>query len=379
LQNLSAAEPYPEQESGSTWPGQFSPQLSEKRLTVDNQNRLRGIAMTAPVPDRHPPFNITRASHTVITVTDLAACRDFYTEVIGLLVSDEDKDTVFLRGLEEIGHHSLVLKRTDGPPLCERVGARVFDEEDLEKAFHFFKSRDLPVEWVERPYQSRTLHLTDEIGMPLELCAKMETRSRNHVNVHLHKGAGAMRFDHFQFLVPDVHKASQFYGELGFRVSDYFTTGSPDDRILGAFMYRKTNPHDFVFMTRPGPAMHHFAFIVAESHCLFRACDTAGSLGLSSSVDRGPSRHGQGHQLYAYFRDPSGHRVEVLPPPIQLVDIDEQPVCWEPAARFTWDLPPSRRWIFEGTPFAGVETTDPVVKQEFFSLEDYLAKQAPPN
>ncbi len=332
--------------------------------------------MSIPQPNRKPPFNITRAGHTVITVTDLAACRDFYSEVIGLLVSDEDADTVYLRGLEEIGHHSLVLKRTDGPHQCERVGARVFDEEDLEKAHHYFTSKDLPAEWVERPYQTRTLHVTDPMGMPLELCASMDKRSRNHVNTHLHKGAAALRFDHFQFLVPDVMKASTFYTDLGFRISDYFTTGGPQDHILGSFMYRKSNPHDFVFMTRPGPVMHHFAFIVAESHCLFRACDTAGSLGLSAQVDRGPSRHGQGHQLYVYFRDPAGHRVEVLPPPIQLIDIDEEPVCWAGAARFTWDLPPAKRWIYEGTPFAGVDIGDAVVEQKLLSLEEHLAKQS---
>lgn len=331
--------------------------------------------MTIPKPNNTPPFNITRASHTVITVNDLPACRDFYTEVIGLIVSDEDANTVYLRGLEEIGHHSLVLKRTDGPVQCERVGARVFDEEDLENAHHFFNDKGLHVEWVEVPHQARTLHVTDGIGMPLELCASMDKMPRNHVNCHVHKGAAAMRFDHFQFLVPDVQKASNFYAELGFRISDYFTTGGPDDRMLGSFMYRKSNPHDFVFMNRPGPAMHHFAFIVAESHHLFKACDTASSLGFSALVDRGPSRHGQGHQLYVYFRDPAGHRVEVLPPPIQLIDIDEEPTCWASAARFTWDLPPARRWIHEATAFTGVETSEAVVEQKFLSLEDHLAKQ----
>lgn len=331
--------------------------------------------MSTPASNPSPPFNITRASHTILSVNDLEACRDFYREVIGLVVSDEDADTVYLRGLEEIGHHSLVLKRTAGAPECLRAGARVYDEEDLERAYHFFKSKGLPAQWVDHPFQARTLHVNDPLGMPLELCARMEKRERNHVNTHAHKGAAAMRFDHFQFLVPDVQKATEFYSELGFRISDYFTVGGPEERMLGSFMYRKSNPHDFVFMTRPGPAMHHFAFIVAESNCLFKACDTAGSLGLSALVDRGPSRHGQGHQLYVYFRDPAGHRVEVLPPPIQLIDIDEDPKCWAGAARFTWDLPAASDWLYEATAFAGVKTTDAVVEQKLVSLEEVLAKR----
>ncbi len=328
--------------------------------------------MTIPRANPQPPFNVTRASHVVLTVPDLQACRDFYCEVIGLLVSDEDSDIVYLRGVEEIGHHSLVLKRSGGEPQCERVGARVYSDEDLERAFHYFQTQGLAPEWVDRPYQARTLHVSDWLKMPLELCASMETRSRNHVQYHLHKGAAALRFDHFQFLVPDVHKASIHYSELGFRISDYFTSDAAEGRMLGSFMYRKNNPHDFVFMTRPGPEMHHFGYIVAEPNALFRACDTAGSLGLSAHVERGPSRHGQGHQLYVYFRDPAGHRVEILPPPIQLVDIDEEPKCWAKAERFTWDLPAPRKWLLEATPFAGVEIEDAVVDPNLFSLEDYL-------
>ena len=36
-----------------------------------------------------PPFNITRASHISLTVRDLAESKKFYTEVLGLVVSDE--------------------------------------------------------------------------------------------------------------------------------------------------------------------------------------------------------------------------------------------------------------------------------------------------
>src|SRR5207248_8605880 len=85
-----------------------------------------------------PPFNITRASHSVLTVKDLAASRSFYVDLIGFIVSDEDQNAIYLRGVAEACHHSLVLKRTRGEPEAERVGMRVFSDEDLEKAKHFF-------------------------------------------------------------------------------------------------------------------------------------------------------------------------------------------------------------------------------------------------
>ena len=99
-----------------------------------------------PKTTQSPPFRITRASHLVYTVRDLSRSRDFYTEVLGLVVSDGDRDTLYLRGVEERVHHSLVLKRTDGAPACIRAGLLAEDEEDLEKAKFFFTQRGMRAE-----------------------------------------------------------------------------------------------------------------------------------------------------------------------------------------------------------------------------------------
>src|ERR1044071_9151922 len=97
-----------------------------------------------PKPNYAPPFNITRASHLVLTVRDLEASLAFYGELIGLVVSDRTNDALYLRGLEEACHHSLVLRRNKAAPACQRVGLRVFSEEDLDKAEAHFRKAGLP-------------------------------------------------------------------------------------------------------------------------------------------------------------------------------------------------------------------------------------------
>ena len=67
--------------------------------------------MTGPVPVFYPPFNIVRLSHVVFRVTDLAASRAFYVDTLGLQVTEETADIIYLRGLEERNHHSLVLRK----------------------------------------------------------------------------------------------------------------------------------------------------------------------------------------------------------------------------------------------------------------------------
>ena len=68
-------------------------------------------AVSIPKPNYNPPFNVTRASHAVLHVKDLGKSRAFYVDLIGFIVSDEDKDAIYLRGVAEACHHSLVLKR----------------------------------------------------------------------------------------------------------------------------------------------------------------------------------------------------------------------------------------------------------------------------
>lgn len=333
--------------------------------------------MALPKTNFSPAFNITRASHIVLTSRDLAASRKFYTEVIGLLVTHESADEVYLRGLEETCHHSLVLRGSSKRPTCEVLGFRVFADADLDRAKQYFDGAGVQASWIERPFQGRTLRLRDLAGMPIEFCATMPTEPRLHDQPHLHRGAGALRFDHTQCLVPDVLAAGRFYTEMGFRVSDFFVDRPEDEEPLGLFMFRKNNPHDLVLLTRPGPQMHHFAYVVSDVHKLFVALDVAGAIGFPRNLERGPGRHGQGHAFYVYFRDPDGHRVEILPPPIQIIDLDDEPKRWHRGNRFTWDFPPPKKWLHEATPFDDTPVREPTRIEKFFSLEEFLAGAAP--
>lgn len=328
--------------------------------------------MLLPPTDFNPPFRTRRVSHAVFTSRDLAKCRTFYTEVLGLVVSDEDRDTLYLRGLEERCHHSLVFKRTAETPRCERVGMRVFSEEDLDRAQLAFAQRELPTQWVETPFQARTLHTVDAVGTPLEIVASMAQQPRRDMQVLEHKGAAARRFDHCQMTVPDIARAAAFYAGLGFRIADYLTAG---DHPIGVFLHVKDTPYDIVFLERDGPAFHHFGFIISDVQSMLRACDALGELGWGDSVEYGPGKHGVGHSYYVYLRDPDGNRAELLLPPIVHMDGDDQPSVWDVLkvrAGEAWGLPPRETWFSERTLFSGCEVTTPPVLGSPLTLEKYL-------
>jgi len=173
-----------------------------------------------PTPNLYPPFNIVRLSHVELTVTDLARSRAFYVDTLGLHITDETADAIYLRGLEERGHHCIVLKKADRP-LVGELGFKVFSDEDLDKAAHFFKGKGLHVEWIERPYQSRTFRTRDPHGIPLEFYSKMDRLPPIHQKYALYKGVKPLRIDHFNCFSPDVDASVAFYNEIGFRVTEY--------------------------------------------------------------------------------------------------------------------------------------------------------------
>jgi catechol 2,3-dioxygenase len=328
--------------------------------------------MPIPRPNYNPPFNVTRASHAVLHVKDLGKSRAFYVDLIGFIVSDEDKDTLYLRGVAEACHHSLVLKRAAAAE-AERVGMRCFTEEDLEKAKFYFEKQSLPAQWVERPYQGRALHVADPLGVPLEFCATMTTKPRLVVSFEQHHGAVPQRIDHFQLLVPDVQRQLEFYMGLGFRLSEYIAPDGSDEPLF-VFLQRKGNPHDIVFAPGAGPRLHHAAFSIPESYLFFHVCDLAFNMGFAENIEFGPGRHGPGHALFVYMRDPDGHRIELFNTHYQCIDIEDEPVRWDAsfAGQRRWQLPARAQWFSQASRFAGVEPREPASRGNPMTLERYV-------
>jgi catechol 2,3-dioxygenase-like lactoylglutathione lyase family enzyme len=169
----------------------------------------------------------------------------------------------------------------------------------------------------------------------------------------------------------------EFYAAAGFRLSEYIAPPGTFD-LRGVFLQRKGNPHDIVFFNGAGPRLHHFAFLAPEVHDLLYACDLAGELGLGASVERGPGRHGPGHAMYVYMRDPDGHRVELFNTHYQIMDIENEPIAWDPTDHniaFPWGLPARQAWFEQATPFADVAIREPQEKPNPMTLEKYLASQ----
>ena len=167
-----------------------------------------------PVPTHifDPPFNIVRSSHVVLDVVDLNASGEFYEKTVGLHVEDRDDRAVYLRGSEEHQHHSLVLRKA-ASAACNRLGFKVGNETDLDKAATFCSENGITYAFAEQPFQGRTLQFTDPHGFQIELYAAMEKRPHLLRRYDLYKGCHPQRLDHFNVFAAEVQDTVDFYME----------------------------------------------------------------------------------------------------------------------------------------------------------------------
>ena len=100
-------------------------------------------------PDR---LRVRKLGHVGLYVRDLVTMRDFYRDVVGLTVTDEDLDLgfVFFSSRPDEEHHELVLqtgRTTDNRvAMVQQVSWHVGSVEELQTFHHRFKQLGIPVQ-----------------------------------------------------------------------------------------------------------------------------------------------------------------------------------------------------------------------------------------
>ena len=314
-------------------------------------------------PEPASGANIIRAAHGEYRVSDLERSRAFYVDVLGFVETERTINALYLRGLEERDHHSLVLRRAESPG-AGHLAFRVGSEDDLDRLHRFFELDGLLPRWVpagQEPGQGRALRVQDPFGLPLEFVAEVELVERVLQRYDLHRGAHVMRFDHFNCQLPDVSSAYEWYAaNLGFGCSEY-TVAEDGERIWATWLQRKQTVHDIALMSGVGPRVHHFGYWLADPMSVVRACDILASVGEVASIERGPGRHGLSNAFFLYLRDPDGNRIELYASDYLVSDPDWQPIRWtldDPRRATFWGhaAPPS--WFDEAALCESVMTGD---------------------
>ncbi|MDH2899594.1 MAG: 3,4-dihydroxyphenylacetate 2,3-dioxygenase [archaeon] len=315
-----------------------------------------------------PNFDIVRTSHVEFLVTDLERSRKFYVDTLGFIETSSTKDRIYLRGVEDRFHHSLILTMGTIPAVAH-IAYRVRNDTDLDLICDLFeKEMNLPVKWLEDGEDEEglgpALRAQDPFGFPLEFFKSMDESEWLLQHFDRHRAARIMRIDHVNVLVPGVDPVSDWYTErLGFLCSEYTETNETNPKIWATWLRRKPTVHDIAIMTGVGPRLHHAGFSVAEKDNILDCADILASKGYVENIERGPGRHGISNAFFLYIRDPDGHRIELYTGDYLSSDPDWEPLKWkldDQKRQTFWGAPAPEKWFNEASTLLSVFTGNTV-------------------
>jgi catechol 2,3-dioxygenase-like lactoylglutathione lyase family enzyme len=292
-------------------------------------------------------ISIRRISHATFETPDLDAQIEHYTKVTGLIVAAREKDRALLSC--KVGQ--LVLQLVKGErPRCAKLAFQVAPGSDFGAIARWLAAQGIKsdIRSDDIPGMSKSLAFDDIKGTTIELITDWEYLTPNQSV----PGVGPFKLGHVAFVVPDVQAIADFYSRiLGFRVSDW---------IEDIFVFMRCNPdhHTVNFVKGKRASMHHFAFQLRDFSHLENGCDVLSQNRIP--IIWGPLRHGPGHNVSIYHRNPDQQVVEFFAELDQLLDEDlgffdprpwhedqpQRPKVWTRANRGIagWGPPPSQDW-----------------------------------
>ncbi|RHW33399.1 2,3-dihydroxybiphenyl 1,2-dioxygenase [Lysinibacillus yapensis] len=288
--------------------------------------------------------SVAHLGHVEIGVTNLEKSLWFFTEVMGLYVSANEGDKVYLRAWQDFDHHTLVLNKSD-VSCVKQIAWRVSSPESLKAFERQFKDMNMEFKWIEggtKKGQGDTLQFRSPAGLPIELYWEKElfvntdpaTASKlpSHPSKYTGKGVSPRRFDHVNILVNDVAKEQQWWTNLLGVHHRYYIQNDENVR-LGSWLSRTNIAHEIALMrnsNQNGALFHHLAYYLDSPDELIRAANLMAENDIK--IEWGPGKHGTSGAQFIYVFEPSGHRVEIWTGGFLIFAPDWKPIEWGPEA-----------------------------------------------
>ncbi|UOZ06922.1 VOC family protein [Amycolatopsis sp. WQ 127309] len=261
-----------------------------------------------------PAVRVSKLGYVGFVTPDLDRLVEYYTQVLGFSLVDFSPQGAFVTTGTD--HHCVVL--TPGEAHARSVvGYEVF--EDLADAQRRLSDLGYPVQRRTDigPGTPDVLVLTEpETGVELHLMTSQDPSGA--------EGTAPLRptkLGHVAAFTPDLAPTQAFYQDvLGFKWSD--TVGD-----FFVFLRCNADHHAANFMaSRKRTGMHHVAYEMRDPNHLITVLDHLAKHGYR--LHWGPGRHGPGHNLFTYHKDPDGNTIELFTQIDQVVD--EAKGYWEP-------------------------------------------------
>lgn len=118
---------------------------------------------------------VSSLGHVGLHTSNLERMRDFYTRVLGLRVSDEDKERrmVFLSSRPDAEHHEVLLmggrEAAAGARVLQQIAFHVDSLEEVRRFHRLFKQEGVPITSTVTHGNTASIYFKDPDGNTLEV------------------------------------------------------------------------------------------------------------------------------------------------------------------------------------------------------------------
>jgi catechol-2,3-dioxygenase len=284
-----------------------------------------------------------RLRYVTIETRDLPRQVEYYESIIGLVTIAREKNRAFMA--TESGQLALIVEQSDRAR-CNSIALDIAPGLELSDLQHSLSKVGIQAEaWTGAiPGTASGLRFTDFEGRRLELLSGWHS----YDNRQAVAGISPVKLGHLALYTKDPQAAAQYYCDrLGFRVSDWI-----EDRFV--FMRCGFEHHILNFVRGDEAREHHVAFELRDAAHMSQVCDWLGRNRID--ILWGPVRHGPGHNVAIYHRDPDDRVVEFFFDMDRMVDEElgyfdprpwhrdrpQKPKVWVGLPRDVWGVAPSK-------------------------------------
>jgi catechol-2,3-dioxygenase len=244
--------------------------------------------------------NVVKLGFVGLHVADRDNMKRHFHEIIGLPVSEESPEGTYLACGNE--QHAISLHPSAGRKGIRHFGLRIDRRVSLADALKGLTAAGLKAQRKSDvfPGIAETIEMTDPDGYTVFLYSDSAPAPAPYGA----QGVGPFKLGHVALFVENSPKSAKYYTDVfGFRWSDWCED-------LFVFMRCNADHHSLNLTNNARRGMFHVAFELRDFSHIGRACDILSANEVP--IVWGPGRHGMGHNLFAYHRDPEGNTVEFM-------------------------------------------------------------------
>lgn len=309
-------------------------------------------------------WDIAHLAHVELYTPKLDESTRFFTDIMGMSVSEIKGDSVYLRAYDDYEHHTLKLTAHKHAGM-KHFAWRARSEQALMRRVKAIEATGLGIGWIDGDaghgpaytFQSPDGHLVEIYFETNKYKPGISDRSalKNTASKFPGRGINVRRIDHLNLLTKDVSAFRDFQLQaLGGLLTETIVFDNGDAKA--AWFAVNSKSYDLAITadhTGLHGRFHHLTFATNSREEVLIAADICLENGIF--IETGPHKHAVQQTFFLYVYEPGGNRIEVANATSRLIlDPNYETVVWTQEERLkgqAWGLKTVESFHTRGTPF----------------------------